>query len=66
MSDERGFNDVTRPAVWVQITVKKYRVDDKKSSSFEISNLSKIIAIVSLRTYEDFLSKMVLSYPPKR
>ena len=29
MSDERGFNDVTKPAVWVQITVKKYRVDDK-------------------------------------
>ena len=26
---ERGFNDVTKPAVWVQITVKKYRVDDK-------------------------------------
>ena len=29
MSDERGFNDVKRPAVWVQIRVKKYRVDDK-------------------------------------
>ena len=29
MSDETGFNDVTKPAVWVQITVKKYRVDDK-------------------------------------
>ena len=22
-SNERGFNDVTRPAVWVQITIKK-------------------------------------------
>ena len=29
MSDERGLNDVTKPAVWVQITVKKYRVNDK-------------------------------------
>ena len=29
MSDERGFNDVTKPAVWVQITVKKYRVNGK-------------------------------------
>ena len=28
-SDEGGFNAVTKPAVWVQITVKKYRVDNK-------------------------------------
>ena len=27
--DERGFNAVTKPTVWVQITVKKYRVDNK-------------------------------------
>ena len=27
--DEGGFNAVTKPVVWVQITVKKYRVDDK-------------------------------------
>ena len=37
----------------------------QKSSSFEISNLPKAMDVFSLRTYEDFLSKMVLSYPPK-
>ena len=36
-----------------------------KISSFEISNLSKTMDVFSLRTYEDFLLKMVLSYPPK-
>ena len=35
------------------------------SSSFEISNSSKTMDVFSLRTYEDFLSKMGLSYPPK-
>ena len=35
------------------------------SSSFEISNLSKTMDVFSLCTYEDFVSKMVLSYPPK-
>ena len=28
-SDERGITAVTKPAVWVQFTVKKNRVDDK-------------------------------------
>ena len=27
--------------------------------------MSKTVDVFSLRTYEDFLSKMVLSYPPK-
>ena len=36
-----------------------------KSSSFEKFNFSKTVDVFSLRTYEDFLSKMVLSYPPK-
>ena len=36
-----------------------------KTFSFEISNLSKTRDVFSLRTYKDFLSKMVLSYPPK-
>ena len=44
---------------------KKYRVDEKKSSSFEISNLSKTMDFLSLCTYEDFLAKTVLSYPSK-
>ena len=56
---------MTKPTVWVQFAVKKNRVDDKKSSLFEISNLSKTMDVFSLCTYEDFLSKMVLSYPPK-
>ena len=39
---------MTKPAVWVQFTVKKNRVDDKKSSSFEISNLPKITVVFSV------------------
>ena len=30
-----------------------------------MSNLSKTMDVFPLRTYEDFLFKMVLSYPPK-
>ena len=37
----------------------------QKFSLFEISNLSKTMAVFSLCTFKDFLSKMVLSYPPK-
>ena len=61
-SNERGFNDVTRPAVWVQITIKKQRVNCKNLLHLKYPT---IIAIFSLCTYEDFLSKMVLSYPSK-
>ena len=64
-SDERGFNAVTKPAVWVQITFKKIKSWWQKSSSFEISNLSKTMDVFSRRTYDVFLSKMVLSHPPK-
>ena len=39
---------MTKPAVWVQFTVKKNRVDDKKYSSFEISNLPKISCFFSV------------------
>ena len=56
---------MTKPAVWVKFAVKKNRIDDKKSSSFEISKLSKTMDVFSLCTYEDFLSIVVLSYPPK-
>ena len=42
MSDERGFSDVTRPAVWVQITVKKYRVDDKNLLHLKYSTCRKL------------------------
>ena len=34
MSDDGGFNALTKLAVWVQVTVKKRRVDDKNLPSF--------------------------------
>ena len=56
---------MTKPAVWVQITVKKYRIDDKNLLHLKYSTCQKLWLLFSLRTYKDFLSKMVLSYPPK-
>ena len=56
---------MTKPAVWVHITEKKYTVDDKNLLHLKYPACQKIIAIFSLCTYKDFLSKMVLSYPPK-
>ena len=61
-SDERGINAVTKPAVWVQFSVKKNIVDDKKSSSFEVFNLPKNM-VFFFCTYKDFRSQIVLSYP---
>ena len=58
---------MTKPAVWVQITVKKYRVYDKNLLRLNYPTCQKLwpFFISALCTYKDFLSKMVLSHPPK-
>ena len=56
---------MTKPAVWVQFAVKKNRVDDKNLLHLKYPTCQKLWMFFSLCTYEDFLSKMVLSYPPK-
>ena len=61
--DERGFNAMTKPAVWVQITVKKYRVDDKNLFHLKYPTCKKLWPFFSFCTSKDFLSKIVLSYP---
>ena len=57
---------MTKPAVWVQITEKKYTVDDKNLLHLKYPIIYiQIISIFSLCNYKDFLSKKVLSYSPK-
>ena len=63
LSNKGSINAVTKLAVWLQVTVKKNRIDDQKSSSFEISNLPKI-TVIFFCTYKDFLSQIVFFLSP--
>ena len=45
LSNKGSINAVTKLAVWLQVTVKKNRIDDQKSSSLETYYLPKITVI---------------------
>ena len=55
---------MTKPAVWVQITVK-YRVDDKNLLHLKYPTCQKLGMFFLSVLMTVLLSKMVLSYPPK-
>ena len=58
-------NVVTKPAVWVQSTIKKIRVDDKNLLHLKYLTCQKL-QLFFFCTYKDFLSEIVFSYPQLR
>ena len=53
---------MTKPAVWVQFTVKRNGVDDKYLLHLKYPTCQKLWQLFFC-SYKDFLSQIVLSYP---